>query len=525
MSLFVKNSDYTSKDFDSIRARLIQLVRSVFPTWSQYQVASFGTVLIEMFSWVGDVLTVYQDNQAGESRIVTAQQRRNLLSLVKLLNYVPENASPATVDMLISVDGTLSDSCTIPAGQIFETTSGGIKFQLLSPVTLTPSVPTAISTVENSTNESESYVGTGLPNQSFFLPSTPFLSVVSVNDGVAGYDKVDNFLFSEPTDRHFTVTVDDNDRALITFGDNISGRAPTATETVTAVYKIGGGAVGNVDSGTITKVDGTILDNSSNSVKLIVTNPNAATGGADRETAASIRVKAPASIRAPRTSIAREDFEIHATEVPGVARALMLTHEQDPTGIRDNAGVLYVVPSGNPPGVPSVGLLDSVRKVFVGGPQSKPAFPAPLTFSLTTAPASYLDIVVFARLYLRKGYDQTIVAASVRKALSDFFNPIVQTQQQADALNVEIGSPNPMIDFGFNLKNQSAAITPPPLGSLAVSDIENVVRDVDGVRSIAPEAGSFLVNGSRYQDVVLGDNQFPKLLVVFISNADTGLPI
>lgn len=62
MALLPRNTDYSAKDFDTIRARLIQLVSSVFPTWTQFQVASFGMVLLEMFSWVGDVLTVYQDN-------------------------------------------------------------------------------------------------------------------------------------------------------------------------------------------------------------------------------------------------------------------------------------------------------------------------------------------------------------------------------------------------------------------------------------------------------------------------------
>ena len=518
MALLPRNSDYTAKDFDSIRARLIQLVQSVFPTWTQFQVASFGTVLLESFAWVGDVLTVYQDNQAGESRIVSARQRRNLLALVKLIGYGPELASPATTDLSISVDGTLLDDCVLAAGQIFRTKQD-IPFQLLSPLTLTPSVPAGIRTVENSTNETDVYSGNGLPNQSVTLSVTPFLSIVSVNDG-SDYEEVDNFLFSLPTDRHFTITVDDNDRAKITFGDNVSGRAPTANVTID--YKIGGGSAGNVDAGTITKVDGTILDNSSNTVKLVVTNSNAASGGADRETAASIRIKAPVSIRAPRTSIAREDFEIHAKEVPGVARALMLTHEQNQTGIPDNTGVLYVVPEGNPPGAPSIGLLDAVRKLFVGGAQAKPKYPSPLTFGVSSVAAPYLSIAITTRVYLRKGLDEATVGALIRSRLVDFFNPIVPTQELADTLGVEVGAPNPQIDFGFNLRNLSAASTPPLQGQIAISDIEDIIRDTAGVRKIAAEEIGLLVNGYRFQDVTLADNEFPKLYAVTIINVDTG---
>lgn len=60
--------DYTDKDFDALRERLIALVRSVFPDWSDFSVASFGNVLIEMFAFVGDVLGFYLDAQTRGGR-------------------------------------------------------------------------------------------------------------------------------------------------------------------------------------------------------------------------------------------------------------------------------------------------------------------------------------------------------------------------------------------------------------------------------------------------------------------------
>lgn len=72
MAVLPSSPDYTDKDFDSLRARLIALVRSVFPDWSDFSVASFGNVLLEMYAFVGDVITFYLDNQARESRLVTA---------------------------------------------------------------------------------------------------------------------------------------------------------------------------------------------------------------------------------------------------------------------------------------------------------------------------------------------------------------------------------------------------------------------------------------------------------------------
>ena len=74
MSLLPATTDYTDKDFTSLRARLFALTRSVFPEWTDENAADFGNILVELFAHVGDVLGKYQDNQARESRWTTAQQ-------------------------------------------------------------------------------------------------------------------------------------------------------------------------------------------------------------------------------------------------------------------------------------------------------------------------------------------------------------------------------------------------------------------------------------------------------------------
>ncbi len=39
MALLPDSVDYTDRDFDSIRARLIALLKSVFPDWTDFDVA------------------------------------------------------------------------------------------------------------------------------------------------------------------------------------------------------------------------------------------------------------------------------------------------------------------------------------------------------------------------------------------------------------------------------------------------------------------------------------------------------
>lgn len=87
MATLPESIDYTDKDFDALRARLIALIKCHFPDWTDFDVASFGNLLVELYAYVGDVPTFYQDNLARESPLVTATQRKSVMALAKMLGY------------------------------------------------------------------------------------------------------------------------------------------------------------------------------------------------------------------------------------------------------------------------------------------------------------------------------------------------------------------------------------------------------------------------------------------------------
>jgi len=126
--------DYTDKDFDSLRARLIALLQSVFPDWSDFSVASFGNLLLEMYAFVGDVVTFYLDNQARESRLVTATQRKNVIALARMLGYKLHGAQAATAEVTFTLARPPSADVVLPAGTVVRTqeVTEPVRFQLLS---------------------------------------------------------------------------------------------------------------------------------------------------------------------------------------------------------------------------------------------------------------------------------------------------------------------------------------------------------------------------------------------------------
>jgi predicted phage baseplate assembly protein len=338
-----------------------------------------------------------------------------------------------------------------------------------------------------------------LPNQEVVLPATPFLdgsAVVAAGNG--GYVEVRNFLGSAAADRHFTVVVDQNDRATLRFGNGINGAIPSGTITVR--YKTGGGAKGNVNAGTLTKLEGGFTDDNGAPVAVSVTNPQPASGGADRQTLAQIRALAPESIRVLNRTVSREDFEINARRLAGVARALMLTSNED-GGIAENTGILYIIPRGG--GLPSQALMDQVKHQVTG------VFPCTLTFQVSVQAPVYLVVAVEATVFLRQGANAATVRAGIQRALGDFF-----------AVSLADGTPNPNVDFGFNLKDAEGN----PAGEIALSDVFNAVRDVTGVRKIGDGPGDFLLNGAR-EDLPIGVREFPVLGAVTLVNGNTGLPL
>lgn len=504
MALLPENLDYTDRDFDSLLARLRNLISSVFPEWTDDQVANFGNILVELYAFVGDVLTFYQDNQAGESRIATARLRKNLIALAKLVNYEPSSASAATVDETFTLSASMAGTVTLPAGTKVSTKeiTNPIKFQLLEDLVFDPGQTVKTVSVEHSEFQQVTFASTGGIDQEFILPEPGYLDgTAEVADQIsADWEEVDNFLDSTSTDNHFTVVVDENDRGRVLFGNGVSGRIPSGTVTVD--YKTGGGSAGRVEANKLQRVEGTFTDSFGTPVGVSANNAAASSGGDDRETEEEIRINAPASLRLLVRAVAREDYELGALEVPGVARALMLT-SGELSGIGENQGILFIVPTGG--GVPSNALLTAVLDQFViTGP-----YPKTVTFQLGAQQPAYLTVDVSTTIFVRAGFSPATVKANVVAALTKFF-----------AISLDDGSPNPDINFGYYYQDADGI----PTGELSWSDIFNAIRDTTGVRKVDDGDAGLRLNGER-SDVPIDMQQFPQLGLVTVIDGSTGLPI
>src|SRR5262249_30110352 len=96
--------DYTDKDFDSPRQALRKLAAFRLPEWTDRSAADLGVLLVDLFAYMGDVVSYYQDRIASESFLDTAVERRSILNLLRLIGYelAPPAASNAELTLLFN---------------------------------------------------------------------------------------------------------------------------------------------------------------------------------------------------------------------------------------------------------------------------------------------------------------------------------------------------------------------------------------------------------------------------------------
>ena len=97
------NINYTSKDFSTVKADLIEYTKSYFPnTYKDFNETSPGMMLIELSSYVGDVLSYYVDYNFKENVLATATEKRNVVRLAEFLGYKTPNRTPSIVRLKVT---------------------------------------------------------------------------------------------------------------------------------------------------------------------------------------------------------------------------------------------------------------------------------------------------------------------------------------------------------------------------------------------------------------------------------------
>ena len=128
--LIPTNVNYTSKDFSTIKSDLIEYTKSYFPdTYKDFNETSPGMMLIELSSYVGDVLSYYIDYNYKENLLSTATEKRNVRRLAEFLGYKTPNKTPSVVRLKVTTTVGANDDGQPAYGEAPSSIDSGLQIQ------------------------------------------------------------------------------------------------------------------------------------------------------------------------------------------------------------------------------------------------------------------------------------------------------------------------------------------------------------------------------------------------------------
>lgn len=79
---------YTSRDFETIKKDLVNYVKVYYPeTYKDFNDSSFGSMMLDLVAYTGDILSYYLDYQMNETFLETSIQQNNVLRIAKQMGY------------------------------------------------------------------------------------------------------------------------------------------------------------------------------------------------------------------------------------------------------------------------------------------------------------------------------------------------------------------------------------------------------------------------------------------------------
>lgn len=420
----VPQVDYTSRDYEAIRDDMIGLIENFAPQWTSRDSSDFGIVLIELFSYMGDLLNYYIDRAANEAFLSSATQRETVINIARLLNYTPTNVLPAsgTVKFFNDTNGAKD----IPANTVVATEpdqdGNRIFFETQAAVTALASgaQSAAINILQGLTVKQEELgTSTGASNQIFKLSKYPVIqSSVAVTVANRPYTVVEHLVDYDATSEVCSLITDGAGYTYIVFGNGVSGKIPPVGSVVYCTYRYGGGKLGNLGSGSIT----TIVSGGLTGIE--VTQELETSGGADAESTDSIRLNAPSALRSVNRAVSLLDYAQLAVQVTGVAKAIATSDVF--TSVN-----LYVACFDGASLSSQTGLEQTIKDYFVNK--------VPPNTTLNVSDFTPIYPVIHVEVTTRAGYDSTEVKEQVKNALFDLLKfdnvSFNDTITQEDILN------------------------------------------------------------------------------------------
>lgn len=408
--------DYTTRDFESTRDDLIRLIPFFTPEWTNHNETDFGIVLVELFSYISDIMHFYIDQRAAEGFLTTAVTRPSVINLLKLIDFDIPGANAATVDLEFTLESILTGDLVIPQGTQVQSAASEISDAVLFETVQALVIPAGdlVGTVgarqgETVTELLEESDGTAFQRRTLTETEVLRTSIrfFANETGVEEeWEEIDSLANADIGEKVFEVILNDDDSISILLGDSGQGRIPITSSPLRTEYVIGGGLIGNVGADTITQLVSTILF-LGNPVSIEVTNPAAASGGEEAMSIEEAKRLGPQSFKTFNRAVTLEDHEVLALRVPGVSKAKAVIEDTIARVIN-----IFIAAAGT--GVPSAALIQNTLDFFEDKRMAGT--------TIQVFGPNFIDLQIVGTVVVEDNFSQVDVQQLVDAAIQDFFS-------------------------------------------------------------------------------------------------------
>jgi hypothetical protein len=310
-------------DFDNIKTNLKIFLQNQ-PEFQDYDFEGSGfAVLLDLLAYNTHYLGFNANMLANEMYLDSADIRKNIVSLAKMLGYTPTSARAPIANVDIRVNNGTGSTITMAKGTTFTTTVDGLSYQY---VTNTANTISPVDGVYNFSNINL-YEGTLVTfrytvnssdtDQKFILPNanidTSTLKVTvqnSISDTtVATYTRATGITSLDNTSKVYFLQESDDGKFEIYFGDGVIGKSLDDGNIIILEYIVTNKTESNGAS------TFTLTGNIGGFTDVDITTNSSSQGGANAQTKESIRYNAPLQYARQDRAVTTSDYETLVQEL------------------------------------------------------------------------------------------------------------------------------------------------------------------------------------------------------------------
>jgi len=310
-------------DFDSIKLNLKTFLQSQ-AEFQDYNFEGSGfAILLDLLAYNTHYLGFNANMLANEMYLDSADIRKNIISLAKMLGYTPTSAKSPTATIDVLINNASGASVTMAKGTVFTSSISGTSYQFVTNAahTITPSNGvykfSSIPVYEGTLTTFKYTVNNSDPDQRFIIPSanadTTTLKVQVQNSSgdstTSTYTLATGITSLDSTSKVYFLQEVEDGKFEVYFGDGVIGKSLSDGNIVILEYVVTNKTEANGAS--TFALSGSIETFSD----VTITTVSSAQGGSEAQTKESIRYNAPLQYSAQDRAVTTSDYETKVLEL------------------------------------------------------------------------------------------------------------------------------------------------------------------------------------------------------------------